>query len=213
MTDDRDLASNLGISWGYIDGRADERDDRFSSESNDGTPQVRANATVRDYLPITVAKLSADQATRFANTAQQVRTANLLQAPKITLINGQRASVRDCTQTPFVVGLERIEGVQQPRIEVIDEGIKLNLRATHTGDAKRISLAAHAELSEIDEVRTAPTLMNGESTTIQLPRVRRCCIDVCSEVPDGGSLLVGCIPTYERKRFFYVLLTVRNLGR
>lgn len=213
ITDGRDIASALGISWQYLEARADDRDEVFSSESKDGVPVVRANAAVSDYLPITVANLNADQANRFAEAAQRGKTANLLQAPKITLINGERASVFDCTQTPFVVGLQNVgNGVQQPKIEVIDEGIKLNVCATQSHDATKVRLEARAELSEIiDGARMATMVLDGTPSTIQLPRVKRCRIDVCSEVPDGESLLVGCIPTYEQKRFFYVLLTVRNL--
>jgi hypothetical protein len=94
---------------------------------------------------------------------------------------------------------------------VIDEGIKLTFCATQDGDASKIRLEARAELSEISDVRTATTLLAGKPNTIQLPRVKRCRIDVCSEVADGDSLLVGCIPTYEQNRFFYLLLTVRRL--
>jgi hypothetical protein len=44
----------------------------------------------------------------------------------------------------------------------------------------------------------------------QLPRVKRSRIDVSAEVREGQSLLIGCVPTYEQKEFFYVLLTVHH---
>ena len=212
ITDERDIASALGISWHYLEACEDDRDETASFESDDGAPVVRAKAAVCDYLPITVASLTSEKAKQFVGAAQQRRRANLVQAPKLTLINGQRASMFDVTQTPFVVGLQRAgKGEQRARVEVVDEGIKLRLRATQDGDSSKIRLEARAELSEISEVRTASTLLAGEPVTLQLPRVKRCRIDVSSDIPDGDSLLVGCIPTYEQKRFFYVLLTVRNL--
>jgi beta-lactamase regulating signal transducer with metallopeptidase domain len=211
ITDERDIASALGVSWDYLEASEDDHGEVFSSESNGGAPVVRAKAGVSDYVPITVANLGSEQAHQFIEAAQQGRRANLVQAPKITLINGQRASVFDVTHTPFVVGLEKGKGERRAKVDVIDEGIKLTFCATQDGDASKIRLEARAELSEISDVRTATTLLAGKPNTIQLPRVKRCRIDVCSEVADGDSLLVGCIPTYEQNRFFYLLLTVRRL--
>ena len=67
------------------------------------------------------------------------------------------------------------------------------------------------EQSAIAEISTASALLRVKPAMIQIPRIKRCRIDVASELDDGQSLLIGCIPTYEKKRFFYVLLTVRNL--
>jgi hypothetical protein len=58
---------------------------------------------------------------------------------------------------------------------------------------------------------TEETLLRGEPTTIQISRVKRFRIDFSSEVQDGQSLLIGCIPAYEQKEFLYLLLTARNL--
>jgi bla regulator protein BlaR1 len=212
VTDNRDIASALGISWHYLEASEDDRGEAFSSESKRGAPTVHAEAAVRDYLPITVASLRSEQASRFLDAAQRGRSANLVQAPRLTLINGQRASVSDVTHTPFVVGLQNVgKGLPGPKVDVIDEGVRLTFRATQDGDSSKVRLEARAELSDISDVRRATALLAGEPVTLQFPRVKRCRIEVCSDVPDGDSLLVGCIPTYEQKRFFYVLFTVRKL--
>ena len=129
-------------------------------------------------------------------------------SPNVTVFNGQHATILDCTQTPFVVGVQDSgTGVQEPKIAVIDEGIKLTFRAIQSSDAAKVLLEGRIELSEISDVRTASTRLRNQPTTIQIPRVKRCRIDVSSEIQDGNSLLIGCIPAYEQRKFFYILLT------
>jgi bla regulator protein BlaR1 len=213
ITDERDIASAIGVSWRYLEAFSADREEDLPSETKIGMPVVRAKASVDDYLPIAVATLNEKQALALVQEAQKGKRVNVLQSPKVTLFNGQLASVLDLTQSPFVVGIQDgSAGVQQPKIAVIDEGIKLTLRAIQSSDGTKVQLEGRLELSEIGEVRTASTLLRGEPTTIQIPRVKRCRIDLSSEVPDGQTLLIACIPTYEQKRFFYMLLTVRNLS-
>ncbi len=171
-----------------------------------------AQAVVDDYLPIAVAELNSGQAAALVQAVQSEQHANVLQAPNVTVFNGQHATILDCTQTPFVVGVQDSgTGVQEPKIAVIDEGIKLTFRAIQSSDAAKVLLEGRIELSEISDVRTASTRLRNQPTTIQIPRVKRCRIDVSSEIQDGNSLLIGCIPAYEQRKFFYILLTVRNL--
>jgi hypothetical protein len=75
-----------------------------------------------------------------------------------------------------------------------------------------VQLTARVELSKIDDVRTASTLLRGKATMIQIPRVKRCGIDIASEVQDGQTLLIGCIPTDEQMGYFYVLLKVYSIS-
>ena len=205
-----DITSALGISWRYLEAFSDEDDEQPLMEHGQGGPAVRAKAAVEDYLPITVASLNERQAHAIAQAAQEDRSSNILQAPKVTLFNGQRAIILDRTQTPFAVGVQADSaGVQRAKVAVIDEGIKLMLRTIQSRDAAKVELEARIELSQIKEVATASTVLNGSPTTIQIPRVKRCRIDISSAVPDGRSLLIGCIPAYEQKKFFYILLTPR----
>ena len=207
-----DIASALGISWRYLEAFSDEEDEEAPVRNNQGMPVVRAKAGVEDYLPIAVARLNEQQTRALLLAAQNNRVTNLLQAPKVTLINGQRATVLDQTQTPFVVGIQDSKsGAEDAKIAVIDEGIKLNLRTMLSTDAAQVQLEARIELSEIKGVGKVSAMFHGETTTIQIPRVKRCRIDVSSEIDDGQSLLIGCIPAYEEQKFFYVLMTARIL--
>ena len=213
LSSPEDIVSALGISWRYLEAFSeDDEEEEAPGGINQGMPVVRAKAVVEDYLPIAVANLSEKQAHELMQAAQSHPVANALQAPKVTLFSGQRATIFDRTQTPFVVGIrEEQTGEQHAKVAVIDEGVKLDLRTVQSSDASKVQLEARIELSEIKEVGTASTQFRGQPATIQIPRVKRCRIDASSEVGDGQSLLIGCIPAYEQKKFFYILVTPRIL--
>ena len=212
LSSPEDVASALGISWRYLEGFSDGDDEEPLVEGRGSRPIVRAKAVVEDYLPLAVANLTEKQSHALVQKVQSHPVANILQAPKVTLFNGQRGIILDRTQTPFVVGIrEDQSGAPNAKVAVIEEGIKLDLRTVQSSDAAKVQLEARIELSRIKEVGTASTMLNGSPKTIQIPRVKRCRIDVSSEVDDGQSLLIGCIPAYEQKEFFYILLTPRIL--
>ncbi|HVX13485.1 MAG TPA: M56 family metallopeptidase [Pirellulales bacterium] len=212
ISGDRDIASAIGISWRYLEAFSADDEQVLPVGVAEGTPVVRATAAVEDYLPVTVANLDPGQTAALVRAAQVDPQAHILQAPKVTLFNGQQATILDRTQSPFVVGIREGDGgVPEPKIAVIDEGIKLVTRIIQSPDAASVRLETRVELSEIRDVGAVSTLLHGAPHTIQIPRVKRCRIAVSSDVLDGQSLLIGCIPTYEQKRFFYALLTVRNL--
>jgi hypothetical protein len=81
------------------------------------------------------------------------------------------------------------------------KGTKVTARAAQATDAGKIHLAGHLELSNLDEVRTVSPELRGKQATIQIPRVKRCQIDVSSDVMEGQSLLVGCLPTMSGRSF------------
>ena len=65
---------------------------------------------------------------------------NVLQAPKVTLFNGQTASVQDQSQRPFVTSIIPVVGdfaaAQQPVIVVLNEGTSLNVQAVVSSDRR-----------------------------------------------------------------------------
>lgn len=213
LMSDKDLASQIGVSWRYLEAYAQETNVVLPKAATFDKPVVRATSVVDDYLPLAVAVISNRQAAALLAAAQGDRRANVLQSPKITLFNGQRASILDVSQSPFVIGIQDLgAGKQQPKIAVIDEGVKLSLRAVQSSDGGKLQLEGLFEFSAIGEVHNASATLNGRPTTIQIPRVKRCHIDVASEIADGETILVGCIPTYEQKRFLYLLLTANRLS-
>jgi len=105
LNSNRDLVSELGASWQFIEAFSSERENPLPTVAHDGAPIVHAEASVDEYLPLVVATLNEQQTTRLIDIAQGDRRTNVLNAPKVTIFNGMEAMVADCSQRPFVVGV------------------------------------------------------------------------------------------------------------
>jgi general secretion pathway protein D len=83
---------------------------------------------------------------------------NVMQAPTVTLINGQTATVFDGSFRPFVTSLIPIVGdfaaAQQPVISWLPEGSSLNVRGTASNDRRYITMTLVPFFSQISRVDT-----------------------------------------------------------
>ena len=83
----------------------------------------------------------------FLNAAQGDSRTNVMQAPKLTMFDGQIASIQDGSSVPFVTGLTPIVGdfavAQQPIIVLLHDGTKLDVQSVVTQDKRfvRMTLA------------------------------------------------------------------------
>lgn len=212
ITADRDLAGAADVSWSSLEAFSADREENRPWEFGTGTEIARAGAAVEDYFPIAMAILNPRDAIAVTNAASGEKSANVLHAPQFTLFNARGAQHRDVVTRPFVIGFQAgVAGGPEPKIAVIDEGIKLTLRALPGHAPGRVKLEGRVELTAITDITMASATLRGASKTIQIPRVKRRNIDIVSELQDGQSLLIGCLPTYEQKQFFYVLLTVHHV--
>jgi general secretion pathway protein D len=148
---------------------------------------------------------------------------NVLQAPKVTLFNGQQAVVSDTSQRPFVTSVIPVVGdfaaAHQPVITVLSEGTSLSVQAVVSADRRFVRLTLVPFFSQIGDVEeftfngtsttntgTAvvdPTnpgrvLSNQQQqtqsgTTVQLPTFAFTTVTTTVSVPDGGTVLLGGI--------------------
>ena len=147
---------------------------------------------------------------------------NVLTAPKVTLFNGQQASISDTSQRPFVTGVIPVVGdfaaAHQPVIVVLSEGTNLSVQAVCSNDRRFVRLTLVPFFSRIGEVEQFtfdgrqttstgetvldpdgnPTARNNEvttmeGTTIQLPTFQFTTVSTTVSVPDGGTVLLGGI--------------------
>jgi general secretion pathway protein D len=102
--------------------------------------------------------LSDLEAFFFIEASQGDRRSNVLQAPKVTLFNGQEAVVSDVTQSPFVISVVPVVGdfaaAQQPVIAVLSEGTFLNVQAVVSNDRRFVRLTVVPFFSTIGDVDT-----------------------------------------------------------
>jgi general secretion pathway protein D len=112
--------------------------------------------------------LSDIEAYFFINAAQGDKRTNLLQAPKVTLFNGQQAMVNDQTYTPFVMSVIPVVGdfaaAEQPVIVVLSEGTSMTVQAVISNDRRFVRLTVVPLFSHIGQVNTF-TFSGSTSTT------------------------------------------------
>ncbi|REK17213.1 MAG: general secretion pathway protein GspD [Planctomycetota bacterium] len=111
--------------------------------------------------------LSDLEAFLLVEAAQGDRRSNVLQAPKVTLFNGQQASVFDQTAMPFVISVIPVVGdfaaAYQPVITVLSEGTALTVQAVISHDRRFVRLTVLPLFSQIGDV--TEFTFSGSSTT------------------------------------------------
>ena len=113
--------------------------------------------------------LSDIEAFFFINAATGDRRSNVLQAPKVTLFNGQQAYVSDTSQSPFVVSVIPVVGdfaaAQQPVIVILSEGTFMTVQAVVSNDRRFVRLTVVPFFSRIGEVNTFQFTGSQSTTT------------------------------------------------
>ena len=116
-----------------------------------GLPDVTSSAANFGF-----AILSDIEAYFLIQAAQGNTRGNIMQAPKVTLFNGQNAFVSDTTQRPFVTSVVPVVGdfaaAQQPVITVLSEGTSVNVQAVVSSDRRFVRLTLVPFFSEIGQV-------------------------------------------------------------
>ena len=118
--------------------------------------------------------LSDIEAYFLVEAAQGDQRSNVLNAPKVTLYNGQQAFVADATQRPFVVGVIPVVGefasAQQPVIVVLNEGTMMTIQAVVSDDRRYVRMTIVPFFTHIGDVQTftfegSSSSTNSSSTT------------------------------------------------
>jgi beta-lactamase regulating signal transducer with metallopeptidase domain len=152
-------------------------------------PPSRAQIVVEKTLPVTYAILDPRQAMTVADRFQDDKRASVMQAPKVTVLNGQPACIVDCSWSPFVVGFT---DDRQPRIRVVSEGTVFRVR-TLLREENSLQLDYELQMPRIGKVETVtlPSSPGEKPTTLQVPEVETARVSGSVELPDGDTLLIG----------------------
>jgi general secretion pathway protein D len=130
----------------------------FRQNSFDLTQLVPFGGPVGGGLNFGFAILSDIEAYFLIEAAQGDSRTNILNAPKVTLFNGQQAFVADATQRPFVVGVIPVVGefaaAQQPVIVVLNEGTMMTIQAVVSEDRRYVRMTIVPFFTQIGDVDT-----------------------------------------------------------
>lgn len=137
------------------------RQDSFSlATAPFGNPQQVAN--------FGFAILSEIEAYFLIEAAQGDSRTNTLNAPKVTLYNGQQAFVADASSRPFVIGVIPVVGefasALQPVIVVLNEGTMMTIQAVVSNDRRYVRLTVVPFFTQVGDVDTF-TFEGSTSTT------------------------------------------------
>jgi len=168
-------------------------------------------------------RVSEGKLNRFIQLMQSDARSNILQAPKVTLFNGQTATIADQVQRPFVTGVEPGEGGQiKPVATMFYEGKKLKLSPVVQSNGE-MELTFEAETSLIKEVETAtlPIRLPDDKATsllVQVPSVDMTKVSATVKLKKGESILLAYPQVVKPSRggrsegMILVAITPRSLG-
>ncbi|HZN34465.1 MAG TPA: M56 family metallopeptidase, partial [Pirellulaceae bacterium] len=188
------------------------------AEAKPGESWTQAASVIEKNMPVLYAVLTAEQARPLIETAQGDSRANILQSPKVTVFNGQRATVMDATQRPFVVGVKPVASDDpsappafEPQIRVVSEGTTLRMRPVLQA-RDQLRLDYEFTLASVRSVETAkiPQGKGAEPLTVQVPEVAS--VRFCSslQMPLGRTLAVGVLTKQGAKPGAMVVLLEVN---
>ena len=90
----------------------------------------------------------------FLQAAQGNSRQNLLQAPKVTMFDGQIGTIQDQALRPFVIGFDPVVGdfavAQRPIIVVLSEGTQMNVQSVVSQDKRFVRLTLMPQFTRLE---------------------------------------------------------------
>lgn len=129
----------------------------------------------------------------------------LITAPRITVHNAARANLSVMNQVAYVqdfdVEIAQAASIADPIIEVIQDGVILDVRPVVSADRRFITLELRPTIAELKRPipERVTTLGSQNSVTIQLPEVEIQRVRTSIPMPDGGTILLGGMRVSEKK--------------
>lgn len=153
-----DEGPSVAIGWDGISGLPTGDLDIRLENGSFGLAPPFGSAGLGTPSTIGFAILSDIEAFFFLQAAQSDNRSNVMQAPKVTLFDGQFATINDQTQRPFVISVTPVVGdfavAQQPVIVVLNEGTQLNVQGIVSDDKRFVRLTLVPFFSQIGAVDT-----------------------------------------------------------
>jgi tetratricopeptide (TPR) repeat protein len=117
----------------------------------------------------------------------QILSVHNTQRSYVTVIN-QQAYIQD-----FDVEVAQFEAVADPQINVLTEGVVLDVRPTIHYDRRYLTLEVQPTVAEVVALTDFSTTLGGQTSAVefQLPELQVQSVFTTAVVPDGGSILLG----------------------
>ncbi len=200
---DFDVSQNLGSKWGTW-----SLSQNSATNTTPGATGVPGSLGASGLLP---SVLSGGYGTIFddlqvsfiVHAVQAHRDATTLNAPKVTVLNGESATISVLTSKSYVSDFD-FENVTQagdnqnttiiadPTIDTLFDGVVLNVTPTITADKKYVLLNVTTSFTSTNFNKTYDMPASPEvSYKIELPESQIADVKTRVLVPDSGTLLIG----------------------
>ncbi|MCB9870840.1 MAG: hypothetical protein H6837_13370 [Planctomycetes bacterium] len=133
---------------------------------------------------------------------EKSESAQLVNAQTVTVLNNNRANVSVINQTSYVrdfdVEVAQASFIADPKIDVIHDGIVLDVRPIIRHDRRSVTLVLEPTVAQLQRpIPTFTTSLAGSTlpVTLQLPVLTVKSVATTAQVPDGGSVLIGGLRT------------------
>ncbi len=128
----------------------------------------------------------------------------LVTAPKVLVFNTARSNLSVMNQIAYVqdfdVEIAQAASIADPVINVVQDGVVLDVRPVVSADRRFITLEMRPTVAELQRpIRTFTTSLgvSGNSVTIQLPELEISRVRTSIPMPDGGTVLLGGMKIHE----------------
>ena len=128
--------------------------------------------------------------------------AQMVNAQTVTVLNNNRANVSVINQTSYVrdfdVEVAQASFIADPKIDVIHDGVVLDVRPIIRHDRRSVTLVLQPTVAELQRPIPQFTTSLAGSTlpvTLQLPVLTVRSFATTAQVPDGGTVLIGGLRT------------------
>ena len=136
---------------------------------------------------------------------QKYERINEVTAPSLLVYNTQRANLQVTNQVAYVkdfdVEIAQAAVVADPVVDVIKEGVVLDVRPIVSNDRRFVTLELRPTVATLTRpIRTFTTsLGTGSSVTFEVPELKKQSLKTTVVMPDGGTLLLGGLKFYEEQ--------------
>ena len=124
-------------------------------------------------------------------------TTNVVDAPSLTVFNGQRASLSVINHVSYVkdfdVEIAQAAVIAQPIVDVIQDGVVLDVRPVVSSDKRFITMELRPTVADlVRPIQTFTTSLGiGSDVTIELPVLKIQRARTTVTMPDGATLMIG----------------------
>jgi type II secretory pathway component GspD/PulD (secretin) len=176
-------------------------------------------------LSVGLAFLSEIQVFMFLEAAQVDRRTNVMQAPKLTVFNGQTANIQVQDQQFFLTGVQLVQAGAQiffvPNQQPFPLGVSLQVTPVVSADRRFVRVNLQPSLTNLASTNVplipvqipVPQLFEGPGTGttsggqpvifqmfFQQPTFTQISLNTTVSVPDGGTVLLGGLKTLSEGR-------------